>query len=170
MPARSPSVGGIPSRATGLPGAMFATLGVSPAGCLGPNPYHPSPKAVTIPPNQISTSLLLNIGSVASYVILSLSYFASTSTTKTWPLCRQQSSTQPIIKILLTPLTGPDNPLLCHYLFYYLEWIYDNEIFLLWRTKGGNQWVTFPQSDTRIRLVTISSGSQSQGIELDCFT
>ena len=29
--ARSPSVGGIPSRAIGLPG-MFATLGVSPAG------------------------------------------------------------------------------------------------------------------------------------------
>ena len=31
MPARSPSVG-IPSKATGLPGIMFATLGVSSAG------------------------------------------------------------------------------------------------------------------------------------------
>ena len=37
MPARSPSVGGIPSRTIGLPGIMFATLGVSPAGHLGPN-------------------------------------------------------------------------------------------------------------------------------------
>ena len=35
MPARSPSVGGMTSRAIGLPGIMFATLGVSPAGCLG---------------------------------------------------------------------------------------------------------------------------------------
>ena len=38
MPARSPSVGGIPSKAIGLPGIMFATLGVSPTGRLGPNP------------------------------------------------------------------------------------------------------------------------------------
>ena len=37
MAARSPSVGGIPSRAIGLPRIMFATLGVSPAGHLGPN-------------------------------------------------------------------------------------------------------------------------------------
>ena len=41
MPARSPSVGGIPSRADGLPGIMFATLGVSLAGRLGPNSYEP---------------------------------------------------------------------------------------------------------------------------------
>ena len=40
MPARSSSVGGIPSRAIGLPGIMFAILGVSPEGRLGPNPYH----------------------------------------------------------------------------------------------------------------------------------
>ena len=46
MPTRSPSVD-IPSKAIGLPGIMFATLGVSPVGHLGPNPYHPSPK-VTI--------------------------------------------------------------------------------------------------------------------------
>ena len=43
MPARSPSVGGIPSKASGLPGIMFATLEVSSAECLGPNLYHPSP-------------------------------------------------------------------------------------------------------------------------------
>ena len=57
MPARSPSAG-IPSKAIGLPGIMFATLGVSPAGLLGPNPYHPSPKVTNIPLDQISTTLL----------------------------------------------------------------------------------------------------------------
>ena len=36
MAARSPSVG-ILSRATRFPGAMFSTLGVSPAGRLGLN-------------------------------------------------------------------------------------------------------------------------------------
>ena len=66
MPARSPSVR-ISLKAVGLPGIMFATLGVSPAGHLGPNPYHPSPKVTNIPPDQISTPLLWNIWSVASY-------------------------------------------------------------------------------------------------------
>ena len=66
IPARSLSVG-IPSKAIGFPGIMFATLGVSPAGHLGPNPYHPSPKVPNIPPDQISTPLLWNIWSVASY-------------------------------------------------------------------------------------------------------
>ena len=66
MPARSPSVG-ITSKAIGLPGVMFATLGVSPAGRLGPNPYHPSPKVTNIPADQISIPLLWNIWSVASY-------------------------------------------------------------------------------------------------------
>ena len=46
---------------------MFATLGVSPAGCLGPNPYHLSPKIINIPLDQISTPLLWNIWFVASY-------------------------------------------------------------------------------------------------------
>ena len=67
MPARSPSDGGIPSRATGLPGTMFATLEVSPEACFGPNPYHPSLKAINIPPDQISTPFLWTIWSVASY-------------------------------------------------------------------------------------------------------
>ena len=131
MPARSPSVGGMTSRATGLPGIMFATLGVSPVGCLGlsevaqscltlcdpmdcslpgsfvhgfsrqeywsglpfpspgdlPNPeiepwspalqadtlpseppgLNPSPKVTNILQDQISTPLLWNIWSVASY-------------------------------------------------------------------------------------------------------
>ena len=46
---------------------MFATLGVSSAGSLGPNPYHPSPKVTYLPLDQISTPLLWNIWSVASY-------------------------------------------------------------------------------------------------------
>ena len=66
MPARSPS-GGIPSKETGLLGIMFATLGVSPAGRLGLNLYHPFPKVTNIPLDQISTPLLWNIWSVASY-------------------------------------------------------------------------------------------------------
>ena len=64
MTARSSFVGGIPSRAIGLPGIMFATLGVRPVGHLGPNPYHPSPKATNIPLDQIATPLLWNIWSV----------------------------------------------------------------------------------------------------------
>ena len=67
MPTRSPSVDGISSRAIGLPGIMFATLGVSLTGLLGPNPYYPSPKVTNITPDQISTQLLWNIWSVFSY-------------------------------------------------------------------------------------------------------
>ena len=66
MLARNLSVG-IPSKAIGLPGIMFATLKVSPAGCSGPNPYHPSPNITSIPLDQISTPLLWNIWFVASY-------------------------------------------------------------------------------------------------------
>ena len=66
MPAGNSSAG-IPSRAIGLPGIMFATLGVSPAGRLGLNPYHPFPKVTNIPLDQISTPLLWNIWSVVSY-------------------------------------------------------------------------------------------------------
>ena len=46
---------------------MFATLGVRPAGRLGPNPYHSSPKVTNIPQDQISTPLLRNIWFVAAY-------------------------------------------------------------------------------------------------------
>ena len=28
-------------------------------------------------------------------------------------------------------LTGPDNPLLCHYFCYYLKWVSDNEMFTM---------------------------------------
>ena len=29
------------------------------------------------------------------------------------------------------PVTGPVNPLLCHYFCYYLEWVYDNKMFTI---------------------------------------
>ena len=75
MPARSPSGGGIPSRAIGLQGIMFATWGISPAGCLGPDPYNPSPKVINIPPDQIPTPLLWNIWFFASYQFFSLANY-----------------------------------------------------------------------------------------------
>ena len=59
MPFRSQSVGGIPSRAIGLPGIMVVTLGVNPEGCLGPTQR--SPKVTNIPLDQISTLHLWNI-------------------------------------------------------------------------------------------------------------
>ena len=43
-----PSVG-THSKAIGLPGTMFATLGVRPTGHLGPKPYQSSPKVINIP-------------------------------------------------------------------------------------------------------------------------
>ena len=91
-----PSVGGIPSRAIELPGIMFATLGVSPAGCLGSNPYHPSPKVTNIPLHQTSTPLYGTSG------LLSYQFFLShllTPATRTLPPCRQHCSTLLIIKI-----------------------------------------------------------------------
>ena len=91
---------------------MRATLGVSPEGCLGPNPYHPSPKITNISLGQISTPLLLNI-CLLPLINLFLSHLL-TPTTRTLPPCRQHHST-PLIKIHLMPLTGRDNPLLCHF-------------------------------------------------------
>ena len=40
------------------------------------------------------------------------------------------------------PLTGPDNPLLCHCFCYYLKWVYDNEMFTIGDTlncPGGSE-------------------------------
>ena len=31
-------------------------------------------------------------------------------------------------------LTGQDNPLLSHYFYYYLKWVYDNEMFTIGKT------------------------------------
>ena len=130
MPARSPSVG-IPSREIGLPGIMFATLGVSPAGHLGPNPYHTS-KVTNIHPDQISTPLLWNIWFVASNQFV-LKPLTNPYNQDPAP-CRQHCFTPLIIKILLMPLTGPDNPLLCHYICYYLKCVYDSEMFTIGNT------------------------------------
>ena len=97
VPPRSPSVGGIPSRAIGLPGIMFATLGVSPAGHLGPNPCYPSLKLINIaqvksPLHFYGTPGLLPL----------ISFFLSHLLTPTpGPCCRQHCSTLLIIKILL---------------------------------------------------------------------
>ena len=103
MPARSPSVGGIHLRATGLPGTMFATLGVSPVGRLDPNPYHPSPKATNIFPGSNLHSTFMEY-LVCCLIYLSLSHLL-TPTTRTLPPYTPHLSTQLIIKILLMPLT-----------------------------------------------------------------
>ena len=100
MPAKSPSAG-IPSRVIGLPGIMFATLGVSAAGHLGPKPYHPSPKVINIPLDQISTPLYGTSG-LLSLINLFLSHLLA-PTTRTLPLCRQHCSTPLFIKTLLSP-------------------------------------------------------------------
>ena len=108
---------------------MFATLGVSSAGRLGPNPYHTSPKVTNISPDQISTPLLWNIWSVASYQFV---LRPLTNSYNQYPApYRQYCSTSHIIKILLMLLTGPDNTLLCHYFCYYIKWVYDNEMFTI---------------------------------------
>ena len=96
MPARSPSVG-IPSKAIGLPGIRFDTLGVSPAGHLGPNPYHPSPKVTNIPPDQ-SPLHFYGTSGLLPLINLFLSQLL-TPIIRTLPPCRQHCSTQPTIKI-----------------------------------------------------------------------
>ena len=127
IPARSPSVGGIPSRAIGLPGTMFITLGVSPAGCLVPNPYpNLLLKLQTYP--QIKSPLhFYETSDLLLLINLFLSYLL-TPTRRILPSCRQHHSIKLIIKIFLMPLTGPDNPLICHYFCYYLKWVYYNEM------------------------------------------
>ena len=69
-----------------------------------------------IPPDQISTLLYGTCG-LLPLINLFLSYLL-TPTTRTLPS-----------KILLMPLTRPDNPLLCHYFWYYLKQVCDNEMF-----------------------------------------
>ena len=84
MPARSPSIGGISSRAIGLPGIMFATLGVSPAGCLGPNSYQVLLKLQTYP--RIKSSLhFCRTSGLLPLINLFLSHLV-TPTTRTCPL------------------------------------------------------------------------------------
>ena len=123
MPARGPSVGGIPSRAVGLPGIMFATLGVSPGGCWVQTLSTLLLKLQTYP--QIKSSLYFyGTSGLLPLINLFLSHLL-TPTTRTLTPCEQHCSTPLIIKILLMPLAGLDNPLLCHYFCYYLKWVYD---------------------------------------------
>ena len=127
MPVRSPSIGGTPSRAIGLSGIMFATLRVSPAGHLGPNSYHPSPKVTNKSPgSNLHSTFMEHL--VCCFINLFLSHFL-TPETRTLSPFRQHHSTPLNINILLMTLTGPDNPLLCHYFCYYLKWVYANEMF-----------------------------------------
>ena len=35
-------------------------------------------------------------------------------------------------------LTWPDNALLCHYFCYYLNWVYDNEMFTIGNTLNSS--------------------------------
>ena len=109
MPASSPSVGGIPSRAIEVL-AMFATLGVSPAGCLGRNPYNHPPKVTHISPDSNLHSIFMEY-LVCCLINLSLSNLL-TPATRTLPPCRQHCSNLPIIKILLMPLSRCHTPLL----------------------------------------------------------
>ena len=100
-----------------------------------------------------------------------------TPTTKIPPPCRQHFSTSLIIKILLMPLTGPDNPLICHYFCYYLTWVYDNEMFIIGDTLNcsygglGEEISDFHSLRAiRKRLMAVAPRWQSQGTGLDCFT
>ena len=135
MPAGSSSVCGISSRAVGLPGIMFATLGVSPGDCWVQTLTTLLLKLQTYP--QIKSSLYFyGTSGLLPLINLFLSQLL-TITTRTLPPCRQYCSILPIIKILLMPLTGPDNPLLCHYFCYYLKWVYDNEMFTIGNTLAA---------------------------------
>ena len=108
----------------GLAGIMFATLGVSSAGCLGPTFTALLLKLQTYP--RIKSPLhFYETSGLLPLINLLLSHLL----TPTMPLCRQHHSTLLSIKILLVPLTGPNNPFLFHYFCYYLKWVYDNEMF-----------------------------------------
>ena len=100
-------------------------------------------------------------------IILPLSHLLTPTTTTLPPLQGTSSSTQPVIKALLTPLTGPVNPLLCHYFCYYLEWVYDNEMFTFGDTLncsygGLEEEISDLYHLKRIRLGAILPGSRSQ--------
>ena len=108
-------------------------------------------------------------------IILSLSRLLTLTTRTLPPLQATSSSTQPTIKALLMPLTGPVNPLLCHYFCYYLEWVYDNEMFTIGNTLncsygGLEEEISDLYHLKRIRLGAILPGFQSQGTGLECFT
>ena len=78
-------------------------------------------------PHHISTPLLWNIWPASSYQFV-LKPLINSYNQDPAP-CRQHCSTLLITKILTMPLTGPDNPLLCHYFCCFLKWVSDNEMF-----------------------------------------
>ena len=97
--------------------------------------------------------------------------------TRTPPPGRQHCSTPLIIKMLLMPLTGPDNPLLCHYFSYYLKWVYDNETFTTGNTLSSSYGLGEEISDLPpfrtgkgYGLMAVSPGSHYQGTGLDCYS
>ena len=98
-PARSPSAG-IPSRAIGLPGIMFATLGVSSGGCLGPNSYHVLLKLQTH--TRIKSSLhFYRTSGLLPRINLFLSHLVTPTTRTLLPYRQYCSTLLNIIKILL---------------------------------------------------------------------
>ena len=105
MPARSSSVGGIPSRATALPGTMFATLGVSPVGHWAQTLTTRLLKLQTYPWVK-SPFCFYRTAGLLPLINLFVSHLL-TPTIRTLPPCRQHCSTPLIIKIFLMPLTGP---------------------------------------------------------------
>ena len=116
MSARSPSVG-ISSKAIGLPGKTFALWELAPQAIWAQSLTALLLKLQTYPWVK---SPLQFYGTFALLINLSLSQLL-TPTARTLPPCRQHCSTSLIIKILIKPLTGPDNPLLCHYFCYCLK-------------------------------------------------
>ena len=115
----------------GLAGIMFATLGVSSAGCLGPTFTTLLLKLQTYP--RIKSPLhFYETSGLLPLINLFLSHFL-TPTTRTLPPCRQHCSILLIIKVFIMLLTGADKPLPCHYFSYYRKLVHDNEMF----TIGG---------------------------------
>ena len=97
-----PSPGDLPNPGIepGSPALQAEALPSEPPG------LNPSPKVTNIPQDQISTPLLWNIWSVASYWFVLKPLINSYN--QDHAPCRQHRSTLLIIKILLMPLTGPE--------------------------------------------------------------
>ena len=115
---RSPSVG-ISSRAVGPPGISFPLWELALKAVWTQILTTFSLKLQTYP--RIKSPLHF-YGTSRLLPLISLFFnHLPTPTTRTLPPCRQHCSTLLIVKILLMPLTGPDNPLICHYFCYYLK-------------------------------------------------
>ena len=112
-------VGGIPSRENGLPGIMFALWELALQAVWAKTLTILLLKLQTYP--WIKSPLhFYGTSGLLPRIDLFLSHLL-TLTTRTLPPCRQHCPTLLIIKILLVPVTEPDNPLLCHYFSYHLK-------------------------------------------------